>query len=149
MKNFIIYALFFILPSVVLAQGKCKDPAASEKALAGLKHHNLMQEYEIYLMKKTKDMTPTAGIKINLTRGMKYRFYAVNSTNYMGKIILNLYTSPSKTQLLGSTFNYASKKHYEAIEFTAHMTGVFFLEFEFEGGKEGCAVIISSYINSL
>ncbi len=147
MKKFVLFFIFLIFATAGFSQGRCKDAAANEKALANLKHHNLMQEYEIYLQKGTKDITPTAGLKINLTRGMKYRLYGISSSKYQGKIVLNLYSSPNKNTLLGSTFNYASKKHYEAIEFVAHTTGVFFLELEFEAGKEGCAVVIASYIN--
>jgi len=94
-------------------------------------------------LKKSKKNKPPYMIKQNivLNAGQQYQIYSKNAKEYDGRIIYELYNTKG---VLGRS--YAKGKHYKGIAFTCKKTGIYTMSCYYEGGKEGCSVIIVSSI---
>lgn len=91
--------------------------------------------------KKAKRGDPPAVMKhsLVLNSGTKYRFAIYNATEYDGKLVVNIYSSST---LVGTSYDYATGKYYDVIEFDCKKPGIYYICFYFDGGKEGCSMCV-------
>lgn len=82
--------------------------------------------------------------EIILNRGTTYRIFACNDKTKPGRVIVSLYRGD---QLIATTYDVETGRHFPFIEYPVNMSGRYSLQFMFKGGKEGCAVGILSTVN--
>lgn len=97
-------------------------------------------------LKESKSGAPIEKVKfkITLSKGNTYRIVACNAQEFPGKVVMNLYQG---MRLVATSYDQATKKHYPGMNYTCQMSGIYNLTFNFEDGKEGCAVGILSQGN--
>jgi hypothetical protein len=94
---------------------------------------------------RNADMTEYFTIPLN--RGVKYKFLAVSSGDFDGKLVMNLYNNPKKEFVFASNMVQGGSSFTvkESIEFKCASTGNFCIGFYFTDGKEGCGVAVAAF----
>lgn len=146
-RNLMIkFIIFLILPLMSFKKDKCNSDALFDQALLKLKKFSLIQDYRIY-SKKKKKVTPEEYqyFTIPLNRGVTYKFQAISNPDYEGKLIINLYTNPTKDYMFATTLSQGTKNVHESIEFKCSSTGNYCIGYYFQDGLEGCGVAVSGF----
>ncbi len=115
-------------------------------ALQKLKKFHLLKDYRM-TQKKNKREPEMEFYPLTLNSGVKYRFYALDSPDMEGRLVINIYSSMQKEFLVASTYDKVSKRVREGIEFTSQSTGNFCIGLYFTDGNKGCGVAISSFLS--
>ncbi|MGZ3862963.1 MAG: hypothetical protein ACXVPN_11170 [Bacteroidia bacterium] len=143
----IISFIFLALILVGFKKDKCNSDSIYEEAVKRLKKFSLIKDYRVYLKKNKKnDPEDYEYFNLTLNRGVKYKFTTVNSPEFDGKLVLNLYTSPKKEFLFATTLNPVNGNVRETVEFLCQSTGNYCIGFYFCEGKEGCGVCVSGFM---
>ncbi len=82
--------------------------------------------------------------EIILNRGTTYRIFACNDQTKPGEVVISLYRGD---QLIATTYDINTKRHFPFIEYPVTMSGRYSLTFTFKDGLEGCAVGMLSTVN--
>ncbi len=82
--------------------------------------------------------------EVILNRGTTYRIFSCNDKTKPGQVIISLYRGD---QLIATTYDINTERHFPHIEYPVGMSGRYHLHFYFEGDKEGCAVGMLSTVN--
>lgn len=94
---------------------------------------------------ETKSATPrVAKFEVILNRGTTYRIFSCNDKTKPGEVIISLYRGD---QLISTSYDINSRRHFPFIEYPVGMSGRYQLHFYFEDDKEGCAVGMLSIVN--
>ncbi len=78
-----------------------------------------------------------------LNAGTTYRIFSCNDQTKPGKVIVSLYRGD---QLIATTYDVDSGRHFPYIEYPVSASGQYSLTFMFKDGQEGCAVGILSSV---
>jgi hypothetical protein len=146
-KNlFIKLVILLIFPLMGFKKDKCNSDHLFDQALLKLKKFSLIKDYRIY-MKKKKKLTPEEYeyFTIPLNRGVVYKFQAISNPDMEGKMIINLYTTPTKEYMFATTLSQGTKNVHESIEFKCNSTGNYCIGYYFQDGLEGCGVAVSGF----
>ncbi|MBS1637552.1 MAG: hypothetical protein JST26_16675 [Bacteroidetes bacterium] len=144
--HFIRLLLLLVIPLMAFKKEKCNSDILYEETLKKMKKFSLIKDYRIYLKKKKKkDQPEFQYFNITLNRGVKYKFFSVSSSEFTGKMIMNLYSNPQKEFMVATTLSQASGDPKESVEFLSQTTGNFCVGFYFKDGEEGCGVGILSF----
>jgi hypothetical protein len=81
---------------------------------------------------------------MSLWKNTKYRFTLCNSDDSEGKLILNLKDESNK--IVASSFDQKTGKTYAFIDFLCNKSGIYQLNYDFAGGKQGSGVGVVSMI---
>lgn len=142
-KIVFIASLIFSISIAGNAFAQCSDELI-EVCYPLLGDFKYIKSYPIKFKKSKKGTPPLSGKNVLvLNGGTKYKIVACNAEEMEGKLIMQLFQSSSST-LVGSTYDPTTKKHYNGIEFSCKMSGVYYLSYYFDEGKEGCSVILLS-----
>lgn len=138
--------LLLMIPLMGFKKDKCNSDALYEEALGKLKKFSVLKDYRIY-MKKKKKLTPEEYeyFTIPLNRGVVYRFQALSSPDFDGKLVINLYNNPQKEFMFATTLTQGTKSIRESIEFKCQSTGNFCVGYYFLDGNEGCGVAVTAF----
>lgn len=137
--------LLLIIPIMGFKKDKCNSDALYEKVLSKLKKYSVLKDYRIYCKKKKKlTAEDYEYFTIPLNRGVTYKFYALNNTDMEGKLVINLYTSPTKEYMFATSLSQGTRVVHESIEFQCSNTGNYCIGYYFLDGNEGCAVAVSA-----
>ena len=144
--KYLVYLLLLVVPLFAFKKDKCNSDAMYETLTKKLKKYSVLKDYRLY-MKKKKKITPDdyEYFTIPLNRGVKYRFTAMSSSDFEGKLVINLYNTPQKEFLFATTLIQGTSDVREAIEFKCQSTGNFCIGYYFLEGKEGCGVAVSAF----
>ena len=138
--------LIIIIPLFSFKKDKCNSDAIYNDIVKKLKKFSVLKDYRIY-SKKKKNISPEdyEYFTISLNRGVKYKFTALSSGDYEGKLVINLYNTPQKEFLFATSLIQGTENVRESIEFKCQSTGNFCVGYYFLGGKEGCGVAVSAF----
>lgn len=90
-------------------------------------------------LKESKSGAPIEKVKfkITLSKGNTYNFMICNAQEFPGKAVINLYQG---MRLVATSYDQSTKKHYPGVTYNCSTSAIYNLTFNFEDGKEGCAV---------
>ena len=144
--KFVVYILLMVIPLLAFKKDKCNSDAIYNEIVKKLKKYSILKDYRIY-SKKKKNISPKdyEYFIIPLNRGVKYKFTAISSSDYEGKLVMNLYNNPQKEFLFATSLIQETENVRESIEFKCQSTGNFCIGYHFLGGKEGCGVAVSAF----
>lgn len=146
-RNFVIKCLLLlIIPLMGFKKDKCNSDALYEQVVKKVKKFSVLKDYRIY-MKKKKKLTAEdyEYFTIPLNRGVVYKFQAISNPDFEGKLIINLYTTPTKEYMFATTLSQGTKAVHESIEFKCNSTGNYCIGYYFQDGLEGCGVAVSAF----
>ena len=133
--------LLYISTTSSVAPKKCSGDEEYDKGVTMLKDYTLVKDYRVSLGSGKKgEASPSINYPISLTKGMKYKLFAVNHPDNTNKMIVSIFANEKGEVLLASTYSTSVKKHYDYVEFDCKTTGTFYITFQFEGGASGCGV---------
>ena len=146
-KNFIIkLLLLLVLPLTGFVRDKCNYDKMYNELVKKMKKYTVLKDYRLYMKKnKNLDAGDYQYFTIPLNRGVKYKFAALNSDDYEGKLIINLYNNPQKEFLFATTLTQGTGTIRESLEFKCQSTGNFCIGYYFLDGVEGCAIAASAF----
>ena len=146
-KTFVVkILLLLVLPLMGFVRDKCNYDKMYEELTKKLKKYTVLKDYRLYMKKnKSLDAGDYQYFTIPLNRGVKYKFVALNSDDYDGKLIINLYNNPQKEFLFATTLTQGTGVIRESLEFKCQSTGNFCIGCYFLDGVEGCAIAISAF----
>lgn len=110
---------------------------------------NCAAQLETYTFIKAFNTTlkASAGAKQEMSyvfsKGSEYIIVACDQNAKGGKLIISLYDRMHK--LVASTYSPQMKRHFPSLVFPCQATGVYYIEFKFEGDKGGCGVGILGF----
>lgn len=108
-------------------------------------NYKFLKSYPVKMKKSKKGEPPMTGQNsIVLNSGVTYRFSACNASDYDGKIVVTLFSGSS---MVSSNYNATSGTFYPGFDFQCKKSGVYYISFYFDGGKEGCSMILMSQKN--
>lgn len=145
MKKFSLFLLIATISlltftSEMIGPSKCSGEEEYSIGLKKLGNYQLLKDYRISLKKGSDTSPETVMHQVSLTKGLKYRFYTVNSTDNKTEMILNLYAQQNKQILLGTTYHQNLGKHYPSMEFVCQTSGTYYLFVSFDKNEKGCGV---------
>lgn len=126
---------------------ECNPLILMEEAMKRLKKFSMVKDYPFNFKEKKKNgQVQFLKQTITLNRGVRYKFLAVENTEFEGKPIVSIYTSEKQDILIASSYDTYTKKFYNEIEFECKTTGNYCLSFSFKDGLEGCAVGVHAFL---
>lgn len=114
--------------------GKCTGDEEYKKGLEQLGDFRLINDYRVSLRRGNSE-----SYSISLKRGLKYKFYPVDSPDNKTKMIMTIYMKPGGVMKLAST-KARNDKHFPAIKFECGKSGKYYLRVHFEDEEKGCGV---------
>ena len=130
-----LLSLLIVTPDITYAQ--CNDKLV-DKCYPTLGDYTYLKDFKFKMKAGTAEKpNPTAKFQLILSKNTKYRLTACNASEYQGKVIFKLF---DQNGLLASSYNPQTKKHYGTVEFICKKSGLYYLAYSFEDGKEGCAI---------
>lgn len=146
-KNIVLkFIIFLIIPLMGFKKDKCNSDALYEQVVVKLKKFTVLKDYRIYMKKKKKlTLDDYEYFIIPLNRGVVYKFQAISSPDFDGKLVINLYNNPQKEFMFATTLSQGTKTVKESIEFKCQSTGNFCIGYYFLDGSEGCGVAVSAF----
>ena len=147
LKIILLKAIIFAVPMLSFVKDKCNSDQLYEQALSKIKKYTFVKDYRIH-QKKKKKITPEdyEYFTMPLNRGVKYKFLALSSSEYEGKLVINLYNNIKKEFVFASTLvqGGSNSNLKESIEFKCQSTANYCVGFYFLNGAEGCGVAVSA-----
>jgi len=141
MKHLLIISIFLLgLLSVKTVKAQCDDRLI-EVCYPEIKDFKFIKHYPVKFKKSKKDAPLTGKNVVVLNQGVKYRFVVCNASDYSSQLVLQLHQS-SNNAMMSTTYDASSNKVYNDFEFVCKSSGVYYLIYFFQDGKEGCAVIL-------
>jgi hypothetical protein len=140
------FAVLLIFPLMGFKKDKCNSDAIYEQVLTKLKKFSVLKDYRIY-MKRKKNLTPEEYeyFTVTLNRGVVYKFHALSNPDFDGKLVINLYTNPTKQYMFATSLSQGTRSVHESIEFKCNNTGTYCIGYYFLDGVEGCGVAVSAF----
>ena len=137
----ILSLIVVVLFMMAFKEDKCVNESMNKEVSVRLKKFTLIQQFPFRMKeKRKKDPIEYKKQVIALSSGVKYKFYAIRNTEFEGLPIMTIYNNEKLEFLLGSTYNFNSKKFYNEIEFECKSTGNYCLAMSFQDGMEGCSL---------
>jgi len=134
---FLLLIAYCLLPASSLAQ--CDNEAFLDKCAAKLQGYTFLKAYKI----KAKDSKKGKAIEYSYVFSKNTNYYIVICSNGSNSnMIVNLYNKDR--QLLATSFDKRTQKHYPALAYRCTSTGVCYLSFGFDS-KDGCGVSVLGF----
>lgn len=143
MKKVIIISILLI--SWLATNAQCNKELSERVKSKMTDKEVLLNEFKVKLKKADiDDPAPVAKFPIEFEERTKYRLRIENDTEiYNSTCIIRLFEN---NRLLGTNYVAQTKKDYPYIDFKCTTNGEYKLLITFKDGKEGCAVVIVSYL---
>jgi hypothetical protein len=124
--------------------GQSNDPLVSNCVMNAGPGARYLKDFRIQLGKAATQVEPRYKTNMSLWKNTKYRFTLCNSDDSKGKLILNLKDDANK--IVASSFDQKTGKTYAFIDFLCNKSGIYQLNYDFEGGQQGSGVGVVSMI---
>jgi hypothetical protein len=146
-KTIIIkFIVLLIIPLMGFKKDKCNSDTLYEQGLTKLKKYSVLKDYRIYSKKKKKlTAEDYQYFTVSLNRGVTYKFFAFSNPDMEGKMVINLYTTPTREYLFATTLSQGTRSVHESVEFKCNNTANYCIGYYFLDGNEGCGVAISAF----
>jgi len=133
------FSCFILLSSGFNSVAQCDSEAFLDKCAAKLKEYTFLKAYKI----NAKDSKKGKAIEYSYVCSKNTNYYiAVCSNGNNSKMIVNLYNKDR--QLLATSFDKRTLKHYPALIYRCTSTGIYYLSFDFDS-KDGCGVSVLGF----
>ena len=132
-----IFAMMF---AAEIVKGQCDDQLI-EVCYPEIGDFKFLKHYQIRFKKSKKDAPLKGKNVLVLTQDTKYKIVVCNATDYDGQLIFQLFQSSSNS-LVASTYDPATQKLHNGFEFVCRTSGIYYLAYYYQDGKEGCSVIM-------
>ncbi len=133
----IIALLFLFITSTLSAQ--CSSDAFMDNCSNALDDFNFIKSFEY--------TNPKGGAKAEysyvFSKGSTYRIVVCDENIAGNKMVISLYDRNHK--LIASNFDKASKKVFPALTYPCSATGVYYIEYSFQGDKAKCGINILGF----
>jgi len=145
MKKKIVVIIALILALPVVSNNTCDDhDIILEAAVLKLKDHSFIKSHNVYI-KKSKNGEGHKYVQMVLNRGVSYKFILIDSDQFEGKLMLNIYNNMRRDYVFASNYSQTLKKRYTVFEFTCKSTINACLDLYFQDGNKGCAIAIAGF----
>lgn len=146
-KSTILKFLFIlIIPLLGFKKDKCNSDPLYEQGLAKLKKFSVLKDFRVYMKKKKKVTAEDYEyVTVALNRGVNYKFQALSSPEFEGKLVMCLYNNPDKQVMFATTLSQGTGAVRESLEFKCQGTGNYCIGYYFLDGLEGCGVGITAF----
>jgi hypothetical protein len=133
-----LLGLSFILVSSI-ASAQCSSDAFMDNCSSALDDFNFIKSFEY--------VNPKGGAKNEysyvFSKGSTYRIVVCDENIAGNRMIISLYDRNHK--LIASNFDKASKKVFPALTYPCSATGVYYIEYSFQGDKAKCGINILGF----
>ena len=135
-------ALFMLLLWSIIGLSQCKETLLP-KANSKLEDYTYLKDVPVALkeVKESKDKRQVT-VPVMLNKGTKYRFVVEDSQNHEGKLVFELFGERGRKV---TSYLPDYDKHFSVLEFVCTQSGMYFMNFEFTGAKEGCGVVVYGF----
>ena len=141
-KYILIFSLF--VAGCLLSSGQASDPLVSDCVLNTGTGTKYLKDFRVQLGKTETEADLRYKANISLWKNTKYRFSMCNADNSKGKLILSIKDETNK--LILSSFDKKTGKVYPFVDFVCNKSGIYQLNYDFDGGQQGSGVGVVSMI---
>lgn len=136
-RFFILSLALLLMPAVTRSQASADDLVSSCVLSAG-ENTTYLKDFRIQLPKAAHNApAPVYKANMYLMKNMKYRFSVCNAPESRGELVITIYDQGKE---LISSFNKASGKKFNSLDFVCNKTGLYTLWYDFKGGEQGSGV---------
>lgn len=125
------------MPQII--KGQCETDEFLDKCASNLGTYNYIKTFITQTSSKKKTNPENLYV---FSKGSTYKIIACLG-DPGGNMIINLYDK--NHNLIASTYNEETKKHYTELQYPCPVTGVYYIRTTFEGIKEGCGMCILGF----
>jgi hypothetical protein len=143
MKKFFT-ALFLFMMAGFMAKGQTTDPLISNCVMNAGPDAKYLKDFRIQLGKAAAVGEPRYKAQMSLWKNTKYRFSMCDSKDSNGKLILSVKDNANNVVL--SSFDQKTGKIYPYVDFICNKSGIYQLNYDFNGGQQGSGVGIVSMV---
>ena len=142
--NLLTFRKYFLAMGLILVTGvnvnaQCSSDAFMDNCSSALEDFNFIKSFEY--------ANPKGGAKAEysyvFSKGSTYRIVVCDENLAGNKMIISLYDRNHK--LIASNFDKASKKVFPALTYPCSATGVYYIEYSFQGDKAKCGINILGF----
>jgi hypothetical protein len=141
-KYFII--LFMLFTTWTMLSGQNTDPLVNSCIASAGPNSKYLKDFRVQLGKSSDPAELRYKTQMSLWKNTKYRFTMCNSDDSPGQLILSIKDNTNKTVL--SSYDQKTGKTYPYVDFICNKSGIYQLNFDFVGGKQGSGVGVVSMI---
>ncbi|PKP17892.1 MAG: hypothetical protein CVU05_14670 [Bacteroidetes bacterium HGW-Bacteroidetes-21] len=123
-----------------ITKGQCDDQLI-EICYPEIGDFKFLKSYQVRFKKSKKDAPLMGKNVLVLTENTNYRIVVCNASDYDGKLIFKLFQSSTST-MVGCTLDPSTNKIHNGFEFKCKSSGIYYLNYYFQDGREGCSVIM-------
>ena len=139
MKIKVLFVLGIMMLSFA-AFGQCESDEFLDECAAPLGSHTFIKSFNTKINSKKEAKVEYSYV---FSKGSEYMIILCDQKKAGNRMILNLYDR--NHQLIASSYNRKTKKHYPDMAYPCSATGVYYIESSFEGSEGGCGVIILGF----
>lgn len=125
------------MPQII--KGQCETDEFLDRCASNLGTYNYIKTFITQTSSKKKTNPESLYV---FSKGSTYKIIACLG-DPGGNMIINLYDK--NHNLIASTYNEETKKHYSELQYPCPVTGVYYIRTTFEGIKEGCGMCILGF----
>ena len=130
--------LAFVVLSAFNMSAQCSSESFMDKCSSALDEFNYIKSYDFDNKKSSK-----GEYSYVFSKGSMYRIIICDENIEGNRLIVTLYDRNHKK--IVSNYDKRSKKYYPSLTYPCSATGVYYVEYEFEGSKARCAVNILGF----
>ena len=132
------FLLLVFLLAGIFSQAQSTDPLVSNCVMNAGPDTRYLKDFRIQLAQGSPSADMRYKAQMSLWKNTKYRFSLCNSDESQGQLILTIKDAANKEIL--SSFDKKNGKIYPFIDFICNKSGIYTLNFDFDGGKQGSGV---------
>ncbi len=133
------YLLMFFLGMSGITNAQCSSDAFMDNCSSALEDFNFIKSFE-YSNAKGGAKGEYSYV---FSKGTNYRIVVCDENIAGNKMIISLYDRNHK--LIASNFDKASKKVFPVLTYPCSATGVYYIEYSFQGDKAKCGINILGF----
>lgn len=136
MNKYFLLLVFFL--AGIFSQAQSTDPLVSNCVMNAGPDTRYLKDFRIQLAQGSPSADMRYKAQMSLWKNTKYRFSLCNSDESQGQLILTIKDAANKEIL--SSFDKKNGKIYPFIDFICNKSGIYTLNFDFDGAKQGSGV---------
>ncbi|NLV18822.1 MAG: hypothetical protein GXY51_04970 [Bacteroidetes bacterium] len=136
MNKYFLLLVFLLVG--IFSQAQSTDPLVSNCVMNAGPDTRYLKDFRIQLAQGSPSADMRYKAQMSLWKNTKYRFSLCNSDESQGQLILTIKDVANKEIL--SSFDKKTGKIYPFIDFICNKSGIYTLNFDFDGGKQGSGV---------
>ena len=138
MNKYFLLLVFLLVG--IFSQAQSTDPLVSNCVMNAGPDTRYLKDFRIQLAQGSPSADMRYKAQMSLWKNTKYRFSLCNSDESQGQLILTIKDVANKEIL--SSFDKKTGKIYPFIDFICNKSGIYTLNFDIDGGKQGSGVCV-------